>query len=218
MKSRILLLSILLVPATIAHCQEIDEEDYRASFALYEEAKLLIEEGNLDQAVDFLQQAHEFNKGNTDFTYVAAFALFKQKDYPAALKKIGWSLALEPFQSDYLVLAGNISFRAKQYEKSVGYYSKALQYQDSSEVPINELRCLYNRGTCYLNLKEYEAAVKDFSLVIDTDDENYMAYHNRGLAHINLRQGSEGCSDLQKAIDLGSPISEKYQNKYCEEP
>ena len=216
MKSKTLFSLICALIHLHACPQEIEQGDYEASFALYEEAKLLIEEENYDLAIDYLEQAHEFNSGNSDFTYIAAFAFFKKKDYHNAMKKIKWSLQLEPFQSDYHLLAGNISFRAKMYENGISYYTKALQFQDSTEVPINEVDCLYNRGTCNLYVSNYLDAEMDFTRVLKVDDENYMAYHNRGLARIKQNNETEGCRDFTIAIENGSKISEKYLSKYCQ--
>ena len=125
------------------------EAAYQASVALYEVAKLLIEEEKYDQAIDFLQQAYEFYDGNSDYSYASAFAFYKIDSLGAAANKIEWSLGLEPFQSDYHVLAGNIAYKDQSYEDAVDFYSKALQYQDSTEIAIDELSCYNNLGNCH---------------------------------------------------------------------
>ncbi len=195
---------------------EISSEDLELCNALYEESKLLIEEGKYDEAVGFLQQAHEIYKGNTDYTYVAAYALYKLKRLDDAADKIGWSIALEPFQSDYLVLAGNIAYKKREFEDGIGFYNKALRYQDSSQVAIDELNCIYNRGNCYLNLKNYESAERDYSSVLSIDDGNFMAFHNRALARLRLGLKEDACQDFENAVESGSNISSKYITKHCQ--
>lgn len=202
---------------TSIYCQDdaIDEKDYQASLALYEESKLLIAEGKYEQATDFLQQAHEFFKGNSDYTYAAAFALYKLERYEEASKKIDWSLSLEPFQSDYYVVAGNIAYKRELFVEGIGFYTKALIYQDSTEVPIDDLNCLYNRGNCYLNNEEYSLAENDYSTLLDVDNNNYMAFHNRAQARVRMGKNKLACEDWHAAIDTGSKISQKYISKYC---
>ncbi len=194
----------------------IDEGDYNASLALYDEAKLLIEEENYLLAVDFLQQAYEFYDGNSDYTYAAAFAFYKLDSLDAASNKIEWSLGLEPFQSDYLVLAGNIAYKSRSYDDAVRFYSRALQFQDSTDVAIDDLGCYYNRGNCHLKLAEYKAADEDYSYVLSIDESNFMAFHNRAQARLRSGQKEKACSDFQSAINVGSKVSRKYLLKYCQ--
>ncbi len=189
--------------------------DYQASLALYEESKLLIAEGKYLEAVDFLSQAHEFYKGNSDYTYAAAFALYKIDSLRAAERKIGWSLSLEPFQSDYHVMAGNIFYKQMAYRRAINSYTQALQYQDSSQVVIDDLSCTYNRGNCYLQLELFQEAERDYSYVIDIDQSNYMAYHNRAQARLRSGRKEEACQDFQSAVDAGSRVSAEYMMKYC---
>ena len=210
------LLFSLLWPFFVLAQQEIDYEELQLSTALYEESKLLIDEGKYEEAVGFLEQAHDINKGNTDYTYAAAYALYKLKRLDAAAKQIGWSLMLEPFQSDYYVLAGNIAYKREDFAKGIEFYNKALQYQDSSEVAINELDCVYNRANCYLNLQNYESAERDYSSVLSIDRENYMAFHNRGLARLKLGLEPEACTDWNEAVQSGSSISQKYIKRHCQ--
>lgn len=200
-----------------ASAQEEDfAADYEASLALFEESRMLIEEEAYEQAVDYLQQAYEFYNGDSDYTYAAAFALYKLKRYEEALEKINWSISLRPFQANYHVMAGNIAYRDRKYEEGIDYYSQALQYQDSSEVAIDDLGCYYNRGNCYLRSALYEEAEWDFTEVLSIDESNFMAYHNRAQARLRLQKVDEACEDFQMAITNGSTISQNYLSKYCD--
>ncbi len=208
---------ISLMPQ-ITWAQEGDNAaiDFEASLALFEESKLLIEEGQYDEAVEYLEQAHDFYNGDSDYTYAAAFALYKLKRYEEALNKIQWSISLQPFESTYHVMAGNIAYRSKQYEKGIDYFSQALNYQDSSKVAIDDLSCFYNRGNCFLGNKQYQEAESDFTEVLSVDETNFMAYHNRAQARLRQSKREEACSDFNAAIENGSEISQSYLIKYCQ--
>lgn len=206
---------------SIALEAQIQEEnkiaaEFETSMALFEESKLLIEEGQYSEAVDYLQQAYEFYNGNSDYTYAAAYALYKLNRYDEALNKIQWSISLQPFESTYHVMAGNIAYRSKQFDKGIDYFSQALQYQDSSSVAIDDLGCYYNRGNCYLSNKQYEEAENDFSEVLAVDETNFMAFHNRAQARLRQSKRTAACSDFNAAITHGSEISQSYITKYCE--
>lgn len=217
---RFVLIATLWSLSFAIYCQDQGltefEADYQASLALYEESKLLIAEESYEQAIDFLQQAHEFYKGSSDYTFAAAFALYKLDRLKEAAKKIQWSLNLEPFQSDYHVMAGNIAYKRMIYEDAANFYSKALQYQDSSEVAIDDLGCIYNRGNCFLQLEQFKKAESDFSEVLTIDSLNYMAFHNRAQTRLRLNNLAGACEDFRLAINAGSEISGKYLLKYCQ--
>lgn len=217
-KYALVFLTTLFAQAVFAQVDTafVDEGDYNASLALYDEAKLLIEEENYALATNFLQQAYDFYNGNSDYTYAAAFAFYKLDSLDDAANKIEWSLGLEPFQSDYLMLAGNIAYKSKSYEEAVRFYSRALQFQDSTDVAIDDLSCYYNRGNCYLKLEEYKAADKDYSYVLDIDPSNYMAFHNRAQARLRAGDRRGACVDFQEAINAGSKFSRRYLLKYCQ--
>ncbi|MBV6644112.1 MAG: tetratricopeptide repeat protein [Cyclobacteriaceae bacterium] len=213
----LLFFSLILVNIPFVFGQEsvISEELYNKSMSLYNECTLLIDEGNYEKAIGFLDQAMAMNKGNSDFSYASAFAHYKLKQYQPALEKIKRSLQLEPFQSDYFVLAGNIAYQIKDYASGIEYYTAALDYRDSTEIPIDELKCLYNRANCYMGLRKYQQAEQDYSQVLQTDIGNYMAHHNRGLARVRIGRTEEGCMDFEKAVNFGSQLTQRYQVKHC---
>ena len=74
---------------------------------------------------------------------------------------------------------GNIYKNFKQYEKSIEYYNKVLNYLNVDSFSYSDV--LYRRGSSYERLKNYTKSDKDLinSLKINPDDPfvmNYLAY------------------------------------------
>ena len=74
---------------------------------------------------------------------------------------------------------GNIYKNFKQYEKSIEYYNKVLNYLNVNSFSYSDV--LYRRGSSYERLKNYTKSDKDLinSLKINPDDPfvmNYLAY------------------------------------------
>ena len=65
-------------------------------------------------------------------------------------------------------------------KKALGYWNKAIQKDSKSSELYN------NRGLAYLNLKQYNQAVKDFSQAIRMKPKDATAYNNRGNAYYEM--------------------------------
>jgi uncharacterized membrane protein YhaH (DUF805 family) len=61
----------------------------------------------------------------------------------------------------------------------------------------------YNRARAYLNLGQYERAIRDFDEAILLNPQYPDAYHNRALAYDAMSKSAEADRDFAKAKDLG---------------
>jgi tetratricopeptide (TPR) repeat protein len=61
----------------------------------------------------------------------------------------------------------------------------------------------YNRGLAYLNLGQYERAIRDFGEAILLNPQLADAYHTRGLAYDAMSTSVEADRDFAKAKELG---------------
>ena len=75
-------------------------------------------------------------------------------------------------------------------------------------------RCtkVFNSGFAYLNKKEYDKAISDFTKAIEIDPNYTFAYTNRGLAYASLKDPTKAISDFTKAIEIDPNFAEVY---YC---
>ena len=71
-----------------------------------------------------------------------------------------------------------------------------------------------NRGNCYTMLKDYKAAVNDYTTAITLDPGNSDAYYNRGAAY-QLSGNKSSCADWLKAQSLGNKKAAEMLKEYC---
>jgi tetratricopeptide (TPR) repeat protein len=70
-----------------------------------------------------------------------------------------------------------------------------------------------NRGLTYHTLKQYEAAIADFTHAIELDPADVKPYFNRGLTYHALRQHEVVLADYTRAIELDPDLAEAYVSR-----
>ena len=68
-------------------------------------------------------------------------------------------------------------------------------------------RSLGNRGICYAYKKEYNAAIEDFSVVLELVPKNIKALHNRAHTRLISQDLKNAIKDLDKIIKLIGSVS-----------
>ena len=61
----------------------------------------------------------------------------------------------------------------------------------------------FNRANLRCALRDYRAAITDYTEAIDRDPDFAEAYFNRGLARLSQGNTNQGIADLSKAGELG---------------
>jgi tetratricopeptide (TPR) repeat protein len=79
-------------------------------------------------------------------------------------------------------------------------FSNALKCRMSDSEKIN---ILFNRGTCLMDLKQFQPAINDYSVVIQFAPNSIGTYQNRALCFENLKQYDKAIADYQQIIKLG---------------
>lgn len=100
------------------------------------------------------------------------------------------------------VLAKTYLFLATQYFDK-GNVDKMLEICTKIlELTPDDGMTLYNRGSIYSNMREYEKALVDFNKSIEFLDEYANLYNNRGMVLHRLGRYEEALADFDKAIEL----------------
>lgn len=86
-----------------------------------------------------------------------------------------------------------------RYSEAINCYSRVLELKSGNR---SEVDTHYRRAQCYMELKQYEKAVADLSIVIEKDENDYDAYSCRYMAYTLLGKYKEAEMDSEKYNDL----------------
>ncbi len=91
-----------------------------------------------------------------------------------------------------------------------------MEFKYGSKTPCIE--AYYNRGCCHFDIKDYEAAIADFSQAIQIDPNQVIAYTARGNAHLALGNTTKAELDFQKAMGITAVFSYLDHSRRGERP
>ena len=189
----------------------IQDEPYRKADVLRNIGKLNTRQGQLDSALDYLNQALEIYLEIGDNLYAASTFIdigsvhSDLGDYTKAIEfyEKGLEIGEQNNQGSVSVLAlGNIGIaylEQENYLKAIGFLEKSLNYKGSDLSDINKTIYLYQIGKCYTNLKKYELASQylDSSITIATNQ----SIGNELLNALELKSiNNEEKGDLKNAL------------------
>jgi hypothetical protein len=98
--------------------------------------------------------------------------------------------------------AGNEAFRRHDYHGAHLHYTQALASPATSSSLVQKV--LLNRAQCSLNLRDYNAAIKDCTRVLETcDPVNAKALLRRAIAYEHCGSYARGLADVNAAMQLG---------------
>lgn len=110
-------------------------------------------------------------------------------------------------EADKVKEIGNDYFKKGDYEKSIKYYSEAIEIDNKSPA-------LYaNRAFAYLKTEAYGLAAQDANAAIALDPNYVKAYYRLGSAHLALSKYKLALSVFKRVIKL-APNDKQAQEKY----
>ena len=93
---------------------------------------------------------------------------------------------------------GRVSYEVEEYTDALAYYSKTIERIDKPQAQM-----LLVRGEVFEKLEQYEAAVQDYTRVIEMKENLANAHYLRGQATARLGKKEDACVDWKKAAELG---------------
>ncbi|CAN1130961.1 Peptidyl-prolyl cis-trans isomerase FKBP65 [Linum perenne] len=106
---------------------------------------------------------------------------------------------------------GNIQFKAGKYIKASKRYEKAVKYidydtsfsdEEKKQSKVLKVACNLNNAACKLKLKEYKAAEKLCTKVLEMDSMNVKALYRRAQAYIQTADLELAEFDIKKALEI----------------
>jgi len=129
------------------------------------------------------------------------------KDTGKAIATLQKIVELDPAFPGAFYNLGVYAHKAKNFEKAIDYYIKALNYADDAQkAALN-----YEIGVIYFTqFKKYPQAITALTTALETNDANEraMVYYLRGIAYYDyaneLDYATDGVADIDALIDSGT--------------
>jgi tetratricopeptide (TPR) repeat protein len=145
-------------------------EDETQSKHLMEQANELARQNRFPEALELLQQALEKNPQNGFAYSQQAKIYFSMHDAQKASEAIGKALAIQPFQPDFLYVAGVIAAQTGKQDQALAAFEKVTQ------VNPKEADAYYEIGKIRLQQGDRVAALVAFrrAVALDPSDPDYL--------------------------------------------
>jgi tetratricopeptide (TPR) repeat protein/V8-like Glu-specific endopeptidase len=131
----------------------------------------------------------------------------EQKNYPAALADLNKALQIDPKNFAYYLNRASVRSKAKQGAGSIQDYTQAIKLNQNSALR----GILFSaRGTEYLGQDNYEAAVTDFSTVLQANSRDATALYFRASAYNFSQQYPKALADLNALVQVDPSFADAY--------
>jgi len=170
------------------------------SQTLLNRAQCFIRLSKNEKALQDYASAIKLKDGNLKQSYFDRGQLYmRMNDKSSALADFKKVVEINPNNLQLTWDIGRVSYEIEEYADALSYYSKAI---DRMEKP--QAQMLLVRGEVFEKLKNYEAAIQDYTRVIAMKQNLANAYYLRGQAKARLGNKEDACVDWQKAAELGN--------------
>ncbi|GAD94995.1 DnaJ domain protein [Paecilomyces variotii No. 5] len=161
-----------------------------------------------DIAIGLLRE----NNQDPDALLLRARAFYGQGDNDQAVKYLRMCLSLDPDSKQAVKLLrmvqkltrtkeeGNSAFKARDYQKAIDLWTKTLEI-DPDNKDVNS-KVLGNRAQAYINLKDYDSAIKDSTEALRLDPSYLKAQKLRAKAHGAAGNWEEAIKDYKAVAEV----------------
>ncbi len=106
---------------------------------------------------------------------------------------------------------GSSALLRGRYDLAIAAFDDALK--DASLSPTRQAPILSDRGVAKWRLKQFDAALADFTKAVSQNPDYAPAYNNRGNVYMDLNRVEEAYRDFDKAIALSPSFGPAYSNR-----
>lgn len=181
--------------------------------ALNVQGRISLIEGKYRSALINANKVLEKDRINAYALYTKGFAYFEKEKYEDAIKNFELAVKLEPCFEGYRCL-GDCNFKLKKKDISLGYYSKAIEFQYENKEVVNEdvlVNIYFNIGQIYFSKRKYEFSLKYFNEAFKIDSEHHYAINNVGVCFERMGRFNEALEHYKRAYEI-NPEHKLYKN------
>lgn len=161
-----------------------------------EEGKALIESGEIEKAIQILDQIIASDPQNASAYVQRAIAKSIQEDYEAALADFNKAVELRPMDAVIVNTRGGFFAGYGKYEEALADFERAIQLDP------NYASAYVNQANIFADMGEYEKAIADYNRALELKNDLADVYYNRGTAYGLMEQFDKAVEDFRKYIEL----------------
>jgi tetratricopeptide (TPR) repeat protein len=103
--------------------------------------------------------------------------------------------------SGHYAKKGEACLKRNDFIKAVEYFNKTLEGKNIEKEPYYA-QVLFFRALAYGNLGDFEKAIDDLTIAIETDDKRFDFYQLRGVGYEIIGQIDKAIEDFSEALNL----------------
>ncbi len=190
-------------PDAITAYSQALEFDPTCAEAYHRRGASLFNTGKLQDALTDFDKAVELDPKNGELRRHRSLALSQLRQYHKAIADLEEAVRLNPAdQHECKKLLGiNWLYKSLEHQKNLRWKEAIADLDVAIKWEAAAVH-FHQRGTCYLNLKEPEKAVADFTEAIKREPDVARHYEKRALAYQALGRVDEAKVDSEKAKNL----------------
>ncbi len=142
---------------------------------------------------------------------------FYLKRYDAAIADLSEVIKLQPKDAGSYTDRGYVFKSRKDYQKAADDFTSAINLESS--LTVKKVYYGVRADLYYTNLKNYPAAIADYTEYIKIEPQEWVGYANRGRVYLKNKNYEQAVSDYSKVIELGTGLThtayEERAQAYC---
>lgn len=162
---------------------------------------------NYSQALNALNEAIRIKRTDSEYFFLRGQSYLKLGNQNAALNDYNSAVRLNPKNAKYFNSRAFLLSSIGQKSAAYRDYSQSLRF---ARTPYAQAKALNNRGNILFyqasssgQVKDYQAAFKDFNSAIKTYPKLAEAHYGRGQVYFELKKYREALVDYNNALALG---------------
>jgi tetratricopeptide (TPR) repeat protein len=172
--------------------------DSKETLSLYYLACIELELGCHQQSIDFATRGIKICPNDIDYYLIRISSFIELTKFDKALDDCDKVLSIEKDNISVLSTKGQILIEQGEFINAIDIYDDLMNIVEDSD----KTEILYTRGCLLFEVENYDAAISDFSSILEILPENCDAYFQRGATYLELESFSKALSDFSKAIQL----------------
>ena len=176
--------------------------------ALMAEADKLIAAKELGIALDKVKQVLKIDPSDTEAKKKEINIYYLMDNDREAMRLADMAIRENPSDAGFLYLRGIINNTRGKYTQAIDDFDASL----SNKPAGISYKVYLGRGISYMNLLEYEQAMKDLSQAVSLNDTSASVYTTRAILNYELKDYREAINDFSKALENSAGNAVLYFN------